>query len=361
MSEAVRTRSFQQLEPIIEPGLRIVDAHHHLWEHAAPPGGPRDVHPLQAMTEILPRYLVDEFIADIACGHAVEGTVYVQSGRGFYCADTPTHFQPVGETAYVRQAAEAARERTRVDICAAIVGYADLTLGDAVQPVLEAHIAAGGGRFRGIRNGMAWDADQRVMGPFAGQAGLYASDSFRKGARRLAELGLSFDAWLLEPQLPELVQLARALPELTIILDHFGAPLGIGAYTGSQKDRFPLWRKQIDELAACENVVIKLGGLGMPLAGLGSFQRAVPLGSMELAQLWSPYFRAALDAFGPARCMFESNFPAEAGSASYRIIWNVFKIMAADLGIGEKAMLFEGTARRTYRLGAGSPHQTVTN
>jgi len=336
-------------EPILDAGLPIVDAHHHLWDHGGPDRAPApDCHPLLAMTAVRSRYLAAELAADLASGHAVKATVYVQSGPGFYFSQGPDELRPVGETVHARKAGEAALASTGLAMCAAIVGFADLSLGDRVQPVLEAHLEAGGGRFRGIRNGMAWDADPAVMGPFAGRQGLYASNGFRQGLRRLADFGLSFDAWLLEPQLPDLLDLARAVPDALIILDHLGAPLGLGAYAGRQDERFPIWRGLLRNLAACDNVVVKLGGLGMPLAGLGTFGRTCS--SVELAQLWFPYFETCIEIFGPRRCMLESNFPAEAGSCSYRILWNSFKIICNKFSETEKADLFHGTAARAYRL-----------
>ncbi|MDO8900278.1 MAG: amidohydrolase family protein, partial [Phenylobacterium sp.] len=235
--------------------------------------------------------------------------------------------------------------------CAGIVGHADLTLGDGVVPVLEAHLAAGGGRFRGVRQSARHDPDPAVLGPLSGMpAGLYRSPDFRAGFSRLAGHGLSFDAWLLEPQLPDLIDLASAFPETTIILDHVGTPLGIGAYAGQRQARFGVWRDNIKALAERPNVVCKIGGLAMPFLGFPSFLAEPPATSEVLAQEWRPYVETAIEAFGPQRCMFESNFPVDAGTCDYATLWNAFKRLATGASAGEKAALFHDTARRTYRL-----------
>lgn len=339
-------------EAILEPHLPIVDAHHHLWDQPIPNTvlGTDDRHPLQAMLEARPLYLADELLADIRSGHNVRATVFIQSRRDFYRQDGPDMLRPVGETEYAARVAAGVRDAAQ--ICAVIVGYADLSLGNAVAPVLEAHIAAGGGRFRGVRNSASWDADPSVIGPFAGAQGLYASDRFREGMAQLAQLGLTFDAWLLEPQLPELLDLARGFPEMSIILNHLGTPLGIGSYAGTQDQRFPIWRDNMRALAQCPNVTVKLGGLGMPFLGMGLFLPETPSSSSHLANVWGRYILTAIDLFGPERCMFESNYPAEAGCCSYAVLWNVFKRVAADFSASEKSMLFSGTARRIYNIPA---------
>jgi predicted TIM-barrel fold metal-dependent hydrolase len=220
-----------------------------------------------------------------------------------------------------------------------------------VRDVLEAHIRVGGGRFRGVRNGAASDPDPEVLGPLAGRApGLYRQAAFREGFAQLAPLGLSFDAWLLEPQLGDVVDLARTFPETTIILDHVGTPLGVGAYTGRREERFGVWRERIGELAALPNVFVKLGGLAMAFPGFPSYMSTPPASSAQLAAEWRPYIETCIQAFGPRRCMFESNFPVDIGGCTYDVLWNAFKRLAEGYDAEEKTALFSDTARRVYRL-----------
>jgi predicted TIM-barrel fold metal-dependent hydrolase len=270
-----------------------------------------------------------------------------------YRRDGPAPLRPVGETEFVNGVAamSASGLYGEARACAGIVGHADLKQGSAVREVLEAHIAAGGGRFRGIRQSASWDADEGVLGPLArNQAGLYAREDFRQGFAELAPLGLSFDAWMLEPQLPDLAALARAFPETAIVLDHVGTPLGIASYAGRRQERFAAWRGAIGDLAALANVSVKVGGLAMPFPGFASFLAEPPASAQALADEWRPYVEACVEAFGARRCMFESNFPVDVGSCDYATLWNAFKVVARDYSADEKAALFSDTARRVYRL-----------
>ncbi|MGI8840886.1 MAG: amidohydrolase family protein [Caulobacteraceae bacterium] len=341
-------------EAILEPGLPIVDPHHHLWDRPAAVAAAfaASGHGFARAIADVPRYLLDELLADIGSGHNVRATVYVECGS-MYRADGPPAMRPVGETQFAggvaAMGASGLYGETRP--CAGIVGHADLTLGEPVAEVLEAQIAAGGGRFRGIRHSASWDADPDVLGPLARrEQGLYLQPAFRQGFARLAPLGLSFDAWLLEPQLPDLVDLARAFPETSIILDHAGTPLGIAAYAGRREERFGVWRENIRALAASPNVQVKLGGLAMPFAGFPSFMADPRATSAQLAAEWQPYIETCVEAFGAGRCMFESNFPVDIGSGDYDVLWNAFKIAAAAASPDEKAALFSGTAAKAYRL-----------
>ena len=235
--------------------------------------------------------------------------------------------------------------------CAGIVGHADLLRGDGAGAVLEAEVAAGNGRFRGIRHLAAHDADAGVLGPLAHTpAGIYADAGFRTGFAHLARLGLTFDAWVLEPQIAEVTDLARAFPDTPIVLDHVGTPLGIAAYAGRLDERFGVWRDAVRELASCPNVVVKLGGLAMPFAGFPGMSPDVRLGSEELAALWRPYVETCIEAFGASRAMFESNFPVDRWGADYPTLWNAFKRLAAGASADEKRDLFAGSAARFYGL-----------
>lgn len=340
------------VEAILEPELPIIDPHHHLWDASMAPAPGVTVHPFEAVFNLSRRYLFDELRADVTSGHNVIATVFVEC-RAMYGTDLPQALQPVGETQFVNGVAamSASGIYGGLRACAGIVGCTNFAQGDAVCEVLEAHIAAGGNRFRGIRQSAYYDADASVLGPLARNvAGLYTSDAFRAGFRHLASYGLSFDAWLLEPQLPDLIDLARRFPETTIILDHVGTPLGLASYAGRQHERFPVWRQRMQELARLSNVHVKLGGLAMPFCNFPSFMSEPVATSKQLADHWRPYIETTIELFGPNRCMFESNFPVDKGSCSYAVLWNALKHIAAHYSPDEKTALFSGTAARVYRL-----------
>jgi predicted TIM-barrel fold metal-dependent hydrolase len=290
--------------------------------------------------------------ADIASGHNVLATVYVDC-RSMYRAYGPEAFRPVGEVEFANGVAamSASGGYGKAAICAGIVSHVNLLLGDAAKPVLEAEIAAGNGRFRGIRHSSAWDPDPAVAGMYANRPqGLLQDPTFRRGFACLAPLNLSFDAWLFHPQIGELTELARAFPDTRIVLDHCGGPAGIGRFAGRREEVFPQWRASIQEIAKCENVVVKLGGLAMCLLGYDFHLRERPPSSEELAAAWRPYVETCIEAFGPKRAMFESNFPPDKGQCSYQVIFNAFKRIAAPLSETEKTALFSQTASNFYRL-----------
>jgi predicted TIM-barrel fold metal-dependent hydrolase len=324
----------RHVEEVIEPDLAIVDAHHHLWDRAEG------------------RYLFGDFLDDLGSGHRIVATVYVDC-RSMYRTAGPESLRPVGEVEFVNGVAamSASGQYGQVRVAAGIVGHADLRLGEAAGAVLDALERAGGGRFRGVRHVSAWDADPMVMRPMASRPrGLLAEPAFRAGFACLAPRGLSFDAFLFHPQLTELLDLARAFPDTPIVLDHAGGPIGLGHYAGQRDAVFADWKRGILGLAACPNVQVKLGGLGMRLPGLDFHERAVPPGSAELAAAWRPFIETCIEAFGPARSMFESNFPPDKGSCSYGVIWNAFKRLAQGYSVAERTDLFSGTASRFYRL-----------
>lgn len=342
-------------EAILEPELPIVDPHHHLWDRRTYATPTVAEHPFMTAIQPAARYLLDALLADTGSGHNVVGTVFVECGA-FYKASGPEALRPVGETEFVNGVAAMSASGMYGDTraCAGIVGKADLLLGDGVKAVLEAHVRAGGDRFRGIRNSASFDADKDVLGPLNRvEAGLYLDETFRKGFKHLAPMGLSFDAWLLEPQLPDAISLARAFPDTTIVLDHVGTPLGRGRYTGKLPERFDGWRANIRELAKSPNVVVKLGGLAMAFCNFPSFLAEPRAPSEQLAKEWGPYIETCIEAFGPERCMFESNFPVDMGSCSYATLWNAFKRIVAGASAAEKTALFSGTATKVYRLELG--------
>ncbi len=344
----------EQREAILEPDLPIVDPHHHLWDRTPVAAQmPLPEHPFSQVIGAFPHYLLDELLADLKSGHNVRATVFLEC-RAMYRAGGPDALKCVGETEFVNGIAAMSASGLYGDVraCAGIVGHANLKLGDDVEDVLRAHIHAGNGRFRGIRHSASYDADAGVLGIMADRhpPGLYRDAKFREGFKWLHKLGLSFDAWLLEPQLPDLVDLVRAFPDTQIVLDHVGTPLGMASYAGKREERFATWKENIRALARSENVSVKLGGLGMPFCGFPSFHSKPPAGSEQLAREWRPYIETCIEAFGADRCMFESNFPVDGGSCTYPVLWNALKRVAAGCSPSEKTALFSGTAARVYRL-----------
>ena len=260
----------------------------------------------------------------------------------------------VGETEFVNgQAAMAASGLYGKTLaCAGIVSTAELLLGAEVGGVLDAHIAAAAMRFKGIRRSTSYDADRGVLGPLnRNPPGVMMERKFREGFAELGKRGLSFDAWMMEPQLPELVDLARHFPQTPIVLDHVGTPLGIASYAGRLPERFGTWRENIRALAACENVHVKLGGLAMPFCNFPSMLSETRAPSEQLAKEWGPYIETCVEAFGAKRAMFESNFPVDEVSCDYPTLWNALKLIAKSASADEKRELFFGTANRFYRLG----------
>ena len=316
------------IEAVVEPDLAILDPHHHLWEH----------------TRILP-YTVGDLHADTRDGHNVVGTVFVECSWA-YRIDGDADFAPVGETEYVAGVAPGS-------VIKAIVGSCDLTMpADKLREVLAAHDAAGNGLFRGIRHRLAVDptgSAQSSRGDVT-PVGLAGTEDFRRGVALLGELGYTFDAWLYHPQIPELTAMARATPATTIILDHIGAPLGIGTYANRRAEVMEGWQRDITELATCANVVVKVGGIGMVTYGSGfEFQEQAPT-SDQIVDYWGDALNTVIDLFGAERCMFESNFPVDKVSCSYRVLWNAFKKTSVARSATDRAQLFEGTAARVYMV-----------
>jgi predicted TIM-barrel fold metal-dependent hydrolase len=316
-------------EEILEPDLPIVDPHHHLWEDARP------------------RYLLDELLADIGSGHDVRATVFIECGA-MYRADGPEALRPVGEVEFANGVAAMSASGCYgpARVCAGIVGHADLRLGEALEPVLDAMERAGGGRFRGIRQ-MATHDDQVRVHAFPG---LLLDTRFRDGFARLQRRGHRFEAWLYHSQLPELIDLMEAFPEARVVLNHIGGRIGVGTYAAQQDAVKAAWSRDVRALARYPGLHVKLGGLGMPLCGFGFETRERPVSSAELAEAWRPWFETCIAAFGPDRCMFESNFPVDRVSCSYRTLWNAFKRIATGASVDEKAALFSDTAARFYDL-----------
>ena len=323
-------------ETALEADLPIIDPHHHLWD--TPQRG---------------QYFLPDLLADIGGGHNIVSTVFLEC-QSMYRKDGPPEMAPVGEVEFVNgiAAMSASGQYGPCRVAEGIVGYADLRLGARVRPVLEAEIAAGGGRFRGIRQGVAWDGDpgigkhaSRLVAPR-----LVLDETFREGLAQLAPLGLSFETWQYHPQLADAADMARAFPDTTFILNHVGGVLGVGPYSGRRPEVLAGWRKDIATLAQCPNVNVKLGGAGMTSFGFDFHERDTPPSSGELAAAWRQYIEPCIEAFGVNRCMFESNFPPDKQSCGYTELWNAFKHITAGASAGEKKALYSGTAARVYRL-----------
>jgi predicted TIM-barrel fold metal-dependent hydrolase len=317
----------QDPEPVVEPDLPIVDPHHHLW----PPGGTAP-------------YGLAELHADALAGHRVEQTVFVEC-HAAYRSGGPVELAPVGETEFV--AGEAARDPRR--LISGIVAHADLR-SPHLDAVLDAHEAAGQGLLRGIRDPLAHarEPHESIVGD--APAGLYRDRAFRAGVARLGARGLLYESWHYHYQNRELVELAHAVPSTVMVLDHFGTPLGVGPYAGRRDEIFVQWKADIAELARCDNVVAKLGGLAMPCTGFGWHTAERPPTSDELVAAQARHYLHTIECFGPDRCMFESNFPVDRQSVGYRTLWNAFKKLTTGFSPSERAAMFSGTARRVYRI-----------
>jgi predicted TIM-barrel fold metal-dependent hydrolase len=322
-------------EPALEPDLPIIDPHHHFWD-----------------TPARGLYFLPELMKDIISGHNIVSTVFLEC-HAMFCASGPEQLKPVGEIEFVRGlAAQAASgQYGKCRVAEGIIGWADLMLGARVRETLEAEIAAAGGRFRGIRYGLSFDASE--IGRFVSRpmtAHRARDPKFREGFAELGKLGLSFESWQYHPQLPDAIELARAFPGTTFIVNHVGGVLGVGPYAGKRAEILASWKKDIAELAKLPNVNMKLGGLGMTSFGFGFHFRDAPPSSQELADTWRPYIEVCIEAFGPNRCMFESNFPPDKQSCGYSELWNAFKIITKGASAAEKKALYSGTAARVYRL-----------
>lgn len=318
-------------EDIIEPDLPIIDPHHHFSDHW---GG----------------YFGKDLLEDLGSGHNVRATVYIQCGYGY--RDTgPDALKPVGETEQVVAIAKQCQTVTKIPaVACGIVGYANLALGAGVDEVLAAQVQAGQSRFRGIRcSGARHEAFRHGVLPLP-PANLFMDKKFREGFALLAKYGLSFDSWTYHHQLDDVLDLARAFPHIPIVVNHIGGTLGVGPYAGKSQEVIREWYPKIKRLAECQNVFVKLGGLGTAVYGYTFFEKARPPSSQEIADAWGPYFKTCIELFGTNRCMFESNFPVDRAACSYHVLWNAFKRIASGMNAQEKLALFHDNAAHFYRL-----------
>ncbi|WP_110675034.1 amidohydrolase family protein [Salinicola sp. RZ23] len=314
-------------EPVLDPAQPILDAHHHLWD--------RDES----------RYRSAEFVADVGTGHDVRASLYVQCRTG-YRRSGPESLRPLGEVETILDWSAQTPHYP-----AGIVAFADLMRGSEVRDTLEALLALAPGRVRGIRNTTAFHPDPAVRSnPNPAPDGLLRSEAFRRGAAEVARAGLVLDVWAYQTQLHEVESLARALPDLTVVIDHCGGPLGVGPFSARTPADVTAWRRGVNALARLPNTRIKIGGFGLAVFGNTYHQRPLPPHSRQLAADWAPWVESCLEAFGPQRAMFESNFPVDKGMFSYVALWNAFKRLTRGASQAERDQLFWRTAAETYGL-----------
>ncbi len=291
-------------------------------------------------------YGLADLEADLSSGHNIVDTVFVECGAA-YARNGDDAFAPVGETTFVTGEAE----RSDRQVMGGIVAHADLRDASNLDAVLDAHDAAGTGRFRGIRHAGSHALHPEVLTiPGGAPVGLYADPNFRVGVERLGERGLTYDTWHYHYQNRDFLDLARNVPSTTMVLDHFGTPLGVGPYESQREQIFEQWKADIAAIARCENVVAKVGGLAMPDNGFGWHTAERPPTSDEFIEAQGRYYLHTIEQFGPERCMFESNFPVDRFSLSYRTFWNAAKKLVADFSAAERDAMLRGTAARVYRL-----------
>jgi len=316
-------------EAAIDPDRPIIDAHHHLWDVTHP------------------RYLADELLADVGGGHKIVATVFIEA-EAMYRADGPDELKPVGEVEFANGVAamSASGLYGPTRLCAAIIGHVNLLLGAAVEPVLDAMVRAGGGRFRGVRHSSTHDKEVKMRWP----PGLLREPSFQEGFARLQARGFAFDAWMYHPQLPDLIALMERFPEAKVVVNHAGGRIGIGRHAAAEAEAIGGWQRDMARLAAFPNVFAKLGGLGMALAGHALHERVDPPSSDVLAEAWRPVIATCIGLFGAERCMFESNFPVDKASCAYTVLWNAFKKSGQEHTKSERSSLFLGSAARFYGI-----------
>ena len=321
----------------LESDLPIVDPHHHLFGSA----------------EDALHYRLDDLKRDLAGGHRVIGTVYVEAYESAWRKTGPQAMRPVGEVEMI-VGLTSMPVQTPFGPCwvaAGAVANANLALGEAVAEVIEAEFVAAGGRLRGIRHHTA-SVDGRVGDLIKDRPRphLMADAKFRRGLSLLDKYGLSFDSTVYHTQLFELADLADAFPNTKIVVNHVGVPIGVAEFRSKRTEVLAQWEAGMRALASRPNVYVKLGGMGMPVFGFGFEQGRTPATSLQVAPAWQPLIDMCIELFGTERCMFESNFPVDKQSCSYTELWNGFKRTTRALSREERNHLFWRTACRVYGL-----------
>lgn len=323
-------------EEILEPDLPILDSHYHLFDL---PGN---------------RYMLDEYLADVNTGHNIIGSIYCET-QAFSYKDGPEHMRPLGEVEFANGVAAmaASGHYGKCLVNHGIVGHANLTLGSIVGELLDRCMEVAPDRYRGIRHVAVEPPDDRAykfIMTFRPPRGVLETPGFPDGLKELEKRGLIFDAAIWHPTMPRLIELIDQFPNLQFVLNHMACAVGVDMSEQEKKDLFAYWSTNIKKIAERPNVVCKTGGLGMPFWGFGFEEREDVVGSPELAEAWRPFFETAVEAFGPKRCMMESNFPPDGRSSGFVPTWNAYKILTKDYTADEKAALYSQTAAQTYRL-----------
>ena len=330
-------------EDVIDPEQRIIDPHHHLWPKTTE--GSTNVKRLR-----LYNYMLEDFWEDTSSGHNVTDSVYIECSEFFWSSEKE-HLNPVGETEHIKGLAQLSQKNSTKTSISGIIGHANLLLGKDVNEVLERHIDIGGNLFKGIRHAGSWDPSEKINNSHHNPPrDMYLMKTFGEGVKALRNKSLVFEAWQYHHQLTQVVHLARNNPDLVIVLDHFSGPLGVGSYATKKEEVYDNWKKDLKELSRCDNVFAKLGGLAMPVNGLGFETNPNPPTSNEFMSLQRQFYLTTIDFFGTERCMFESNFPVDKYSVSYHVLWNAFKNLVKDFSQTEKDHLFFKTASNVYNI-----------
>ena len=325
----------QVKEEIINPELPIIDPHHHLWNGD------------NQLASSFP-YLIDNLSEDTNSGHNIVGTIFMECAQGYY-QEGEDKYKPIGETEYVMKVIKDSKKTSNSANIIGIISFADLMLGSKVKDVLNQHILIGEGLFKGIRHAAGWDQSNEIHNSHSNPIkNIYYDPSFRKGAEELIKLNLTFDSWHYHNQISDLSIFAKDYPELTIIHDHFGGPLGVGPYQGKKQEIFKKWKDDISQLSENKNVHSKLGGLAMPVNGWNFHKQDKPATSDQIIEMHYDYYLHAIECFGVDRCMFESNFPVDRRSISYHVLWNAFKKMVSNYSNEDKNKLFFQNAKDIY-------------
>jgi len=322
-------------EPILDPAMPIIDTLHHLFDRG----------PL--------RFMLEDYLACASLGHNIIGSVYVET-QAMMRADGPRALRPLGEIEFATGVAAMAASGVygSCRVAAGIVGYADMTLGDDIAPLLDRAMAMAPERFQGVRQIALAHPDPNVLRFLTNRppADLLKHPALPHALRQLGLRGLSFEATVLHHQMPELAGVVARNDGTSFVLSHMGLATAPGTGPQARAEVFDIWRDNLRGLARQPNIVCKIGGLGTSYWGFGFNTRPGPVTSEELAETWKPYIETAIEAFGPDRCMMESDYPNDGRSCGFVPLWNAYKRVVGSHSAAEQAALFHGTARRFYRL-----------
>lgn len=336
-AETLKWHASRNREIAIEPDMPIIDPHLHIF------GSNKDTH----------FYRLEDYTQDLAGGHRVLKTVYIEAYRSGWRTSGPDHLRSVGEVEMIVAQTEQALVAPfgNCEFAAGIVANVDFTKGAWVSETLEAHTIAAKGRLRGVRQVAAYD--DGLVGSFIKELPperLMQDQAFQEGLSKLNGLGLSFDVWIYHHQLLELISLVDKFPEINFVLNHLGGLIGIDTFRVNRADTLAIWKLHLQYLAERPNVFIKVGGMGMPVFGFGFEHQVHPATSQQMAAAWRPLIETCISVFGTNRCMFESNFPVDRQSAGYTEVWNAFKAVTKGMTPTERRQLFFETASQVYRL-----------